>query len=255
MKVSSFQFDLPTALVTALRTLTILPVPGKDTDTPKKALPWFPLVGTVLGVLIWAPLVALQNVFTWPAGVAIIAVGLSIFLTRGLHLDGLADWADGFWGGWNRERILEIMKDSSLGTFGTAALVLILLAKWCSIAALVEHGNMHWIILSLIISRFIQVDLAVAHPYARAEGGTGSAFISEADQDQWRPAFWSALVLVILIGGFSWRPIVTLLLATVVGRAFGRWCKAKVGGVTGDLLGASSEITETLVLMLGAASL
>ncbi len=68
MKFSSFQFNLPATLVTALRTLTILPVPGEDTDSPKKALPWFPLVGAVLGGLIWASLVVVQNVFAWPAG-------------------------------------------------------------------------------------------------------------------------------------------------------------------------------------------
>ena len=246
---------LPKTLVTALRTLTILPIPGEDSDSPKNALPWFPLVGAILGILIWIPLAGLQHLWNWPAGLSLIAIVLSIVLTRGLHLDGLADWADAFWGGWDRERKLAIMKDSALGTFGTVALIVILLAKWCSIAALVENGSMHWIILGLIISRAIQVDLAVTHPYARTEGGTGDAFISQADQQQWSPAFWSAVVLVLLFGGFSWRPLATLALAALVGRVFGKWCQAKVGGMTGDLLGAASELTETLVLMLGAAML
>jgi adenosylcobinamide-GDP ribazoletransferase len=255
MKLKSDTFTLPPGLVTAVRTLTILPIPGEDTTEPNRALPWFPLVGAVLGILIWAPLATLQHLGFWPAGVGIVGVGLSVFLTRGLHLDGLADWADGFWGGWTRERILAIMKDSSLGTFGTVALILIMLAKWSSIVALVESDNMHWIALAMIISRAVQVDIAVTHPYARPEGGTGSAFISKATRKEWIPALCTACGLVFLFGAFTWRPLAALAAAGLLGRCFGGWSHKKIGGVTGDILGATSEFTETLVLMLGAAIL
>lgn len=244
---------MPRGLVTALRTLTILPVPGDEAESPADALPWFPAVGAALGMLICGLLALLGYVTGWSAGLAIAAVAASIYLTRGLHLDGLADCADAFWGGWDRERVLAIMKDSALGTFGTIALVLILLAKWCSIAALVDNGALHWIIVAMTVSRAIQVDLAINYDYARPEGGTGARFISEATRSHWTPAAWSTLVLVVAFGGISWWPVVTLFLALALGRGFGQLCRKKAGGMTGDLLGAASEIVETTILLLAAA--
>ncbi len=244
---------LPHGLVTAVRTLTILPMPGDEAEKPSDALPWFPVVGAILGVIIVGLLAMLDRVTGWSAGLAVVAVAASVFLTRGLHLDGLADCADAFWGGWNRDRMLAIMKDSALGTFGTIALVLILLAKWCSIAALVGIGDLRWIIVAMVISRAVQVDLAVSHDYARPEGGTGASFISEAARSHWISAAWTTIALVVIFGGFTWRPVVVLFLALALGRGFGRVCRQKVGGMTGDLLGAASEITETAILLLAAA--
>ena len=244
---------IPRGLVTAFRTLTILPTPGNEVDNPADSLPWFPVVGAILGLLICGLVAIVEYMTSWSGGLALIAVALGVFLTRGLHLDGLADCADAFWGGWNRDRVLAIMKDSALGTFGVVALVLVLLAKWCSIATLVEHGSMHWIIVAMAISRAVQVDLAVGHEYARPESGTGAAFISNARREHWIPAAWSTVALVVIFGGFAWRPVITIFLALALGRGFGQLCRKKVGGMTGDLLGAASEISETAILLLAAA--
>ena len=244
---------LPGGLVTALRTLSILPIPGDEAGRPSDSLSWFPAVGALLGLIICGVLTLLEYATHWSGGLAVVGVALSVLLTRGLHLDGLGDCADAFWGGWDRDRVLAIMKDSALGTFGTVALVLVLLAKWTSIAALASHGNLNWIIVAMAISRAGQVDLATVHDYARPDGGTGSAFISGASRSQWMPAAWSTVALVIIFGGFAWRPVIALFLALALGRAFGRLCKKKAGGMTGDLLGAASEITETALLMLAAA--
>jgi adenosylcobinamide-GDP ribazoletransferase len=244
---------IPRGLVTAFRTLTILPMPGNEIDKPANALPWFPVVGAVLGILICGLVAIVEHVTNGSGGLAIIAITLSVFLTRGLHLDGLADCADAFWGGWDRDRVLAIMKDSALGTFGTIALVLVLLAKWCSIAALVDNGSLHWIIVAMVISRAVQVDLAVTHDYARPEGGTGATFIKDAKREHWIPAAWSTVALVVIFGGFAWRPVIAIFLALALGRGFGRLCRQKAGGMTGDLLGAASEITETAILLLAAA--
>jgi adenosylcobinamide-GDP ribazoletransferase len=253
MKTNYMGYTPPKAFVTAVRTITILPIRGTETEKPTATLPWFPVVGLLLGVITWGVLALLQQFTTWSNGLAVIALGLSIILTRGLHLDGLADWADGFWGGWKRDRILEIMKDSSLGTFGTVALVLVLVAKWCSLSMLIEGGNLHWIILAMIISRAMQVDLAVMQPYARSEDGTGAAFIRNASRSEWEPAAWATLAGVLLFSAGTWQPILAFGVAIVICRTFGNWCKRKIGGVTGDILGATSELTETAVLMIGAA--
>src|SRR5512145_1363019 len=118
-------------LVTALRTLTILPVPGSDASDMSRALPWFPLVGCLLGFLLWGLAwgFGFMAVF-WPGGTALVVVAASAILTRGLHLDGLADWADGFGGGRDKERTLAIMKDSHVGAFGVIALIIVLIARW-----------------------------------------------------------------------------------------------------------------------------
>lgn len=252
METAPNRIELPRGLVTALRTLTILPIPGNEAPRAADAVPWFPVVGAIIGIITWALIAALGQYFDWPNGLALIGILISVFITRGIHLDGLADWADAFWGGWNRERMLAIMKDSALGTFGTIALILVLLAKWCSIAAIIDNGSLHWLIVAAIVSRATQTDLAIQHDYARPEGGTAANFITGATKAQWNPAAISTLALVTIFGGFALRPIIVALLTLLIGRGFGRICRNRVGGMTGDLLGAASEITETSFLMLAA---
>jgi len=245
---------LPPPLVTALRTLTILPVRGCEAERPADALAWFPVTGALIGMLLWATqqiLTAMLPGIT-PAIAAVSVVTAGVLVTRGLHLDGLADWADAYWGGWTPQRRLEIMKDSSLGTFGTLALALLLLAKFAAIASLIERGEPAWILLACIIARTVQVDLAVCFPYARPEGGTGAAFINEAGGDHRRTALLTALAFTLAIGVFSLRPLLIALAVLAVGRAFGHSCKRNLGGITGDTLGAASELCETLVLLLAA---
>jgi len=247
---------LPPPLVTALRTLTILPVPGDDAERPADSLVWFAATGALIGSILWG-VHALLSALLPGADPRILAVAVVIggaLLTRGLHLDGLADWADAYWGGWTPERRLEIMKDSSLGTFGTVALVLLLLAKWAALCTLLESAEPVWIILACVISRSIQVDLAASHDYARPEGGTGAAFIKEASSNHQWIALTTALVFVLALGTFSLRHLAIALAAWGAGRLFGASCRKHFGGVTGDLLGAGSELGETLVLLLAAAT-
>ena len=107
-------------LITAFRTLTIFPVPGQEASDYCSALPFFPVVGFALGLLLW--LVSLVDKLIsgsgWPMGIAALMLLANIISTRALHLDGLADFADALGGGWDRARRLEIMKDARLGVFG-----------------------------------------------------------------------------------------------------------------------------------------
>lgn len=241
-------------LVTAWRTLTAVPIPGRDTDSPVQALPWFPVVGLVLGT-VPALLSMASDILglVWPLALGTVLVLAGILLTRGLHLDGVADWADGFWGGRDREHTLRIMKDPCVGSFGTIALVIVLLAKWVGYVGLALDGNgWRWIAAAYVLSRTMQVDLACGWNYARPEGGTGAAFIRDAGWRQWFPAFAVALVMLATLSYDYWRLLVFLPLTWGFTRLFGGWCQRKVGGVTGDLLGAASELIETGVLFVGA---
>ena len=244
-------------LTTALRTLTILPAPGKDADKPVSALPWFPLVGALLGLIMCgiSRLTYDTGWCRWPEGTAVLIVLAGTVLTGALHLDGLADWADGFFGGRNREDVLVKMRDPHLGSFGTAAVACALLAKWAAISRLVASASVEWIIAAYIVSRAVQVDLAGSQPYARTEGGKAAAFVTGAGTRHVVTAFALALVLIIALFRDRWCGPVTLGIAWLMARAFGSWCRARIGGVTGDTLGAASEIIETAVLFAGAASL
>ncbi|HOX07863.1 MAG TPA: adenosylcobinamide-GDP ribazoletransferase [Planctomycetota bacterium] len=241
-------------LVTALRTLTILPVPGRDAEGFGSALPFFPLVGALLGAAIWGLVEACGQLpdYGWSMGAAAAAVVGGIVLTRGLHLDGLADWADGFGGGRDRESTLRIMKDPAIGAFGAMALASVLLLKFAAVARLAASGTALWLVAAATVSRTVQVDLMVSLPYARAEGGKAGPFVQGARG--WHLAAALAAVLVILLGIFGPLGAAALAAGWLFGRLFGLWCRRRVGGVTGDLLGAGSELVETALLVAAAAA-
>jgi adenosylcobinamide-GDP ribazoletransferase len=218
------------------------------------SLPWFPCVGLVIGSALYG--VTALGGFSpwgpWPGGAAFLVVAGGAILTRGLHLDGLADAADALGSMAPRERMLAIMKDSAVGAFGVLSLILVLGAKWIAVARLVESGTAVWIVAACVVSRAAQVELAVALPYARAGGGTAEGFV-EGARGRHRIAAWAlALAMVTLVCGPAGAGAV--LGAWLLARALG-WRFMKVlGGVTGDLLGATSEIVETAVLFACAAA-
>jgi adenosylcobinamide-GDP ribazoletransferase len=240
-------------LVTALRTLSILPVPGKGAQEMASSLPWFAVAGCILGLILYGVvlLADLAMAGGWPQGTAAAVLVGGVLLTRGLHLDGLADCADGFYGAWDRERALAIMKDPHVGTFGVCALVLVLLARWVALVRLAASGLAFWIVGAYIVSRVAMVELAVWLPYARAEGGTGAAFVQGA-----RPAhaLWAlASAGALLVGALGSAGAAALAAGWLIAFLCGLYAKRRIGGVTGDVLGACSEIVETAVLLLAAA--
>lgn len=240
-------------LTTAFRTLTILPVPGRDASEPAASLPFFPVVGGVLGLMLWG--ISLSNgLFQdggWPAGVAALMLVAGSLLTRGLHLDGFADCIDAVGGARDRERRLAIMKDTHLGAFGAVALVLLLLAKWIALTRLVSSGTAVWVILVLAVSRTMQVDLAVRLPYARRERGTGHPYVTGAAP--WHMGVAAAAAVGIALGGYGPLGLGALVVGIGITRIFGAWCRSRLGGITGDLLGAGNELVEVCLLFLLAA--
>jgi adenosylcobinamide-GDP ribazoletransferase len=217
------------------------------------ALPWFPLVGCVLGAILYGLARAGSLLLgDWPEGLAALVLAGSVLLTRGFHLDGLADWADGFGGGRDRAQTLAIMKDSKVGVFGMVALILVLLTKWVAFARLVDVGSLHWIVSACIVSRTTMVQLAVRLPYCRPEGGTARPFVNEARFCHLAWALLLSLLLLLLISGPAG---VVVLIGGLIGCRFLRlWFHRRIGGVTGDLLGASSEIIETGLLFTCATT-
>jgi len=238
-------------LVTAFRTLTIFPVPGREASNHSAALPFFPVVGFTLGLLLW--LVSLIDRLIsgngWPMGIALAILLASIVSTGALHLDGLADFADAVGGGWDRENRLNIMKDTHLGVFGGIAVLLALLCKWLAFSKLLTIGSTVWIILITMLSRTMQVNLAVRLDYARSEVGTASSLVRQASPHHRVAAFLPTVVVAGIFGPFG---LAVLALAEIITWGYGSWCRKNFGGVTGDLLGAGNEIIEVVLLFSAA---
>ncbi len=238
----------------AWRLLTAIPLPGDAWTDPKRALRWFPVVGIILGAGALATLYLFGDLTqTWPAGAAFIAIAALSLATGSLHLDGLADWADAFWNPRDRERTLAIMKDSRIGAFGVVALVLLLLGKWICLTKLFEAGSGGWLIAALAAGRAAQVALAVRHPYARAEG-TGRLFVEGAATEDATIAGCIAIAAALLFAPKLLPALIILAVAYAALRAFGAWCNKRIGGITGDLLGAGGELSEILILLLAASN-
>jgi len=240
--------------ITAFRTLTILPVPGRDTDTMASSLPWFSVVGLALGAMLYAitcGILCLASDFPAVAGVTFITA--SAWLTRGLHLDGLADCADGFGGGQrDKTRILAIMKDPHLGSFGVITLVIVLILQCCVVTRLASSDRLLWIVVAVILSRVMMVDMSVTLPYARAEGGTGGSFVAGARRRHLVAALLTAALAIWALDPHTGKYLIGLPPAWLLTRILAIHCRRRIGGVTGDLLGATSVIIETTVLIIGA---
>ena len=237
------------ALVTALRTLTILPVPGREAESMASALFWFPVVGLILGFIVYglAGAVDYAAFHKWPEVAAFAALVSGVFLTRGLHLDGLSDWADSFGSLGDRERMLRIMKDSRGGVFGVLALISLCLGKWVVLVRLWQLRAGIWIVAAYVISRAAQAELAAGLPYARLEGGTARDFVEGSGLGQRIVSLGGAAVILYAL--FALKGLEALALGLLVCELFGLWCMKRLAGVTGDTLGACSELVELTVLL------
>jgi len=232
----------------ALTFLTICPWPKLPLAEPKdlaRSMFWFPWVGALLGLVYWAAFQVLVK--TAPdAAAAALLLALTVLSTRGLHLDGLADTLDGLGGGHTPETRLAIMKDSRLGTFGAVGLILVLLLKFAFFLGIAEQGKPTVLILFPVLSRWGMVLLASLSPYARPEGGLGQAMTQGVSSVTLTGATLSALVLSFAVFGLRGMALMAGVGALVM--IFVPYCRGKLGGITGDVLGAVNELGETLVL-------
>ena len=226
----------------AIAFLTRLPV-GGGALSPRAAV-WFPLVGAALGALVgWAAIVLVEVLPALLAGA--LAVALELALTGALHVDGLADSADGL-AGRDRERALAIMRDHAIGAYGASALVLDLVAKTAALAALAERGEILPVVAAFAVSRAAALPLAAALPYARAGEGTGRAL------DGLPPLVAAAGVALAAIAAVP-APA-TLGAGALVVLAIWWLARRRLRGVTGDVMGAAIELTASAALIAAVAS-
>jgi adenosylcobinamide-GDP ribazoletransferase len=238
------------AASSAVTFLTRLPLPASWSASAEMVVgaPAFALVGALLGAAVGATVGLLARVE--PALIAAaIAVAIEILLTGALHLDGLADSADSL-GALTRERALEIMRDHTLGTYGVAAIAIDLLLKTAALSEL-AHSPLAATIAALSLSRAVPLPIAAALPYARSEqDGTGRLL---SERLSWRAALVGVLLgAAVAIAALGTEGAVLIGAALLVALAAGVGCQRRLGGITGDTLGAAVEISATVCLLVAA---
>jgi adenosylcobinamide-GDP ribazoletransferase len=228
----------------ALGFLTVVPVPagwsggGRELS---RCPPFFPPVGLLIGAAAAAWTWGLGRVLpAWPASVLTIIALIGV--SRGLHLDGLSDTADGFLSSRPRERILEIMKDSHVGAMGVMAIVCVVLLKVAALGSLSEVVRWRAVLLMPVAGRCALVVSMAALPYARATGGLGALFYRGRSR---LDAVWAVLFSGLAgsaVAGLA--GLVAFGLSVVLTLLFAVYSYRKIGGATGDTLGAACELAE-----------
>lgn len=234
--------------LSALALLTRLPVPDHHPQGAASAWAW-PLVGAGLGLAaaaLGAALMALGIGAGAAAGFTLAAMAIA---TGALHEDGLADAADGLMGGRNRDRRLEIMKDSRIGSFGALALILITLVAWSALAQALAAGT-HWAALpaAAALSRAAMPALMAALPPARPGGLSATTGRPTAAVAGLAGAI--ALLTALLLCGVS--ALIAASLIGVIAALLGLAAKRLIGGQTGDILGAAQQVSFAAALSLFA---
>ena len=225
---------------------------AETTEDLAASVAWYPLVGLVLGGLLAALSELLVMLF--PSGMIIgllLCLGLAL-LTHGLHLDGLADTADAMFSHRDRARKLEIMKDSAVGVFGAVSLVMVIGLKAAALGYLAGRPGA-WAVFCLfpVWGRLAVSMTACLSVYARPQGGLGKPFIDLAGSRELLVAGLSAAVLSVLLLGLP--GLVAALVIGLAATAGVRFWRGQLGGVTGDILGATAELGELLGLLMATA--
>lgn len=243
---------------TALMFYTRIPCPKNIDHDPEylnKASRYFPLIGWIVGGLSFLVFIFFKELFTVPLAV-VFSIVASVLVTGGFHEDGFADVCDGFGGGWTKEKILLIMKDSAIGAYGALGLILILSLKILVIMGLVAQieliENASWLLFLVFISghalsRLAAISIVFTHQYSRDDASSKSKPI--AQNFGWKEVL-GALIFGLVPLGFlcSYHLIFGLVLLPVfvtrffLARYFQKW----IDGYTGDCLGATQQVCEII---------
>lgn len=242
--------NAPAALVgqltSAVRFLTVVPLPGRQATVGESAL-FFPLVGLALGgVLVVVDRLAAAIM---PLAIRdVLLVGVVAALTGGLHLDGLADSIDGLFIG-DRDRAFVIMREGPIGAFGAVAVVLVLALKLRSLDALPPATRMPALLYAPMLARWSMVVLGFGSRPARPDG-LGHAMVSSITFREFGIA--TVFALWVMLANSGARGLLAILVVAVMTIGCRIFAHARLGGITGDLLGAIGEVTEALVLAIFA---
>ncbi|MFO7643180.1 MAG: adenosylcobinamide-GDP ribazoletransferase [Desulfosarcina sp.] len=232
------------ALIASLQFITVLPLGKPRPFDPKGIIIHFPLAGLAIGLFL-ALFDLLVSAFWPPTVAAVLDVMLLAAISGALHLDGLADTADGLYGLRDREKRLAIMKDSRVGAMGLVAVTSVLLIK---AVALGNIGSERFLVL-MVVPAFARSAMLFGMqrlPYARDTQGTGSDFFKTPLSKMDCKYVLAPVILSLFLG---WRGLLLNLVFAAVTAGMIRFYRKKMGGVTGDMLGAMTEVLEAVLFL------
>jgi len=234
--------------------LTILPV-GKSLSLENmgedkglsRSMAFFPLVGLVIGLLLALGNYLLSFLFPTPL-VLWLTIGFLALLTGGLHLDGFADTMDGLGSRGTREKMLEVMRDSRIGAFGVIGLILLIGAKYLALTNIPDISLPYALILMAVTGRNAMVLVCYRSPYARSGGGLARPFTENLGSREMLLSSATAFAVALLFPGF--KGLAAFLGVGLFSLGYRFYFIRRLGGVTGDILGAANELAELLCLLL-----
>jgi adenosylcobinamide-GDP ribazoletransferase len=235
----------------AFQFLTHIPIPSTafTADSLPRAVKFFPLVGLVVGL----GAVLVQKILISHMVRPLVALAVLVFLvviTGCLHEDGLADTVDGFGGGWTKDHILLILKDSRIGSYGATSLTLSLLARYLLLATLPIEHFAAYVISAHVLCRWSSLPLSYFLSPAREQNGQGAGIAKLTSMPSLIfGSFFSFLVVIYALRRASLSP---LLVSTLIAALSGWFYVRKIGGITGDCFGATNQLTEIAVYFCGA---
>lgn len=232
----------------AIRFLTLIPCAGAHHFEPRTALPFFPLCGLLIG----AVLLAVDAVAAWfwpPPAASILVLVVLAALTGALHLDGLADSADGLYGQRPPEKALAIMKDSRIGAMGMIAVVTCMALKWAGLSDLTAHRALYLAIIPAYARASVLFGIRLL-PYGRPHGGTGQAFFLAPLRNI---DFWGLPLVIVVSLLAGWRAVAFNLAFGLTVAGLLLFYRHKLNCVTGDMLGAMIEVTEAALFLVAGA--
>jgi adenosylcobinamide-GDP ribazoletransferase len=234
----------------ALQFLTIIKLAGNIDISEAilgRSMRYFPVVGVCIGLLLVS--VRWTMAFILPSPIVdILVIAVLVVLTGALHLDGFADTIDRLAGRGNREKTLAIMRDSRIGAFAVVGIVLLLLLKTTALTSLPLFMKDKALLLMPVLGRWATVPLAAFFPYARCSSGTALAFARFAGIRDFSTA--SVIALIVAVGLLQLKGLIIFMAVALVSLLLGLFFKARIGGVTGDIMGATCEVCEVIVLLV-----
>ncbi len=235
--------------ILAAQFLTPLPL-GRAKEVSRESLmetvPFFSVVGALQGVILFVSMYLLYRLF--PYGVASgLLLLIWVLITGALHLDGLVDTIDGLMGGSGRDERLKIMSKGDAGPFGMTALFMVLLLKYLAIDALSISRAPTVLFLVPVVGKVSIVYLNHLSSYARKKAGLGKAFVDGTDGFSLSVNLFAALFLLGILLGY--KGLLAFLAVVLLVYLLKRYFNSRIGGVTGDIMGATAELSETLFLI------
>ena len=233
----------------AIGFLTVLPLAPGGAAQMGPARAYFPLIGLALGAILALLDFAARQALP-PQVVGALLVAALLVLTRAIHTEGFLDTCDGLFGGYSREKRLEILRDTHVGAFAVVGGIALLLLKWTLLAGIPNEVRAGLLIVFPCLSRFGMLSTMATFSYVRKEG-LGTAF--QAGTSRWQVAF--GLATAVAAGGLLLGTTGVLLLggAVTASLGLGWWTSRILGGMTGDTYGAVNEVAEVTVLVMGIA--